>query len=786
MKLNEQIFEKAEVLSTDKNTLPKGILARVRYPIVRFGIVNANKRMYESEIENVILKDSIVLERLRNRTLFGNMEHPENTNLQLNKDATSHIISSIYNGRDKGLDEKVLYAEFDILPTEAGKFINVLLEAGCKVGVSTRADGELEECINEADGTKYSKVVPSKYSFSTTDFTGDPSTPDVLPENIVKAVYSHYESRDIDKNVALALLETVNTKESKILESKIKEDKQHSDCKCKLGDKKCNEGCKLHINTEDKVKVLEQKLKEIETFSDKIDDSDKFGKTVQKNIQWEEEGFGFDVNLAVTFDAKGQIQSTEVTGIQVYTEDGATALTPTLQAKVKRYVDSLSYEDLRERIKKKSSTVNEEVKIEIPTDIRDFLTSHLEEFINTTDAIRQLMKKFKISIIDAGKYVKAIKASRGEVKEAMKDEVIKITKDTEKIKQITKELKDELKKSKVNEEELDISKMSKVQKIKQRDLELSAMDKKIKRQEEKVYNLEKKQLDKKVNEADTARVVELMKFLRPKAVEYFAECGVEATEENILDYLGVKIAEELGISYGEGEDLVNQESGIKTNESKSADKATNLSEGKLNEALSVLKKQVASLTAEKTKIVENYSKDIISATIQINELKEKLNESDKAVNANAQTILNTRCELVEGIKLIEKEREVTRKEVKELKETNKSALETINTYRKAISESDSRMTSLKEAHKKELVKEYFDTKIKIIGLKLPLSTQTLFEKCGTKEEVDNLIEEVRNAIRESSTHYVGAINEITVSRTSSDPKMAMLDRKIASVVKALG
>lgn len=232
IQLNEQLLEKADII---KEGLPKGIIARIDYPIMRFGVKNANNRIYEREVAEAVMSNLNVQGKLKTRTLFGNAEHPSESQVKLNKDETSHIISSLHINEDT----KVLYATLDLLPTEAGKFINILLEAGCLVGTSTRADGELEEKVDEADGSKYSRVIPSSYVFQTLDFTGDPSTPDAVPENIIKAVESHYASKDINKNVAVSILETVKTEASKKLIENIKNDKQHIDCKQSIHSKSC-------------------------------------------------------------------------------------------------------------------------------------------------------------------------------------------------------------------------------------------------------------------------------------------------------------------------------------------------------------------------------------------------------------------------------------------------------------------------------------------------------------------------------------------------------------------
>lgn len=226
-KLNETFFGKGQIIESDSSKLPTGVLCRVRYPICLIDKKNRNERIYRKSVWENVLKNVDVKEKLERRVLFGNQEHPIESALKLNKDDTSHIVSSIILDEAKNM----VFADFDVLPTEAGRFINVLLEAGCDVGTSTRAEGELEEKIEEKSGDKYYEVVPESYQFITVDFTADPSTigayPVEIQRNVVDHVKNSFESNRINKGVAVALLEGIKTKEAiKLMESiqKIKEE----------------------------------------------------------------------------------------------------------------------------------------------------------------------------------------------------------------------------------------------------------------------------------------------------------------------------------------------------------------------------------------------------------------------------------------------------------------------------------------------------------------------------------------------------------------------------------
>jgi hypothetical protein len=192
--------------------------------------------MYDRAVFEKVLSDKEIVEKIKSRCLFGDLEHPEESAIKLNKDTTSHIVSGIV------IEGDVVKADFDILPTPAGQFIDTLLRAGCQVGTSTRAEGELEEINDEKDG-KYYRVVPESYQFVTIDFTGDPSTFGSEPEKIMRAVQGEYESHRVNKEVALAILESLHTEEATKLRDNISIDKQHKGCKNHVGEKKCTE-CK--------------------------------------------------------------------------------------------------------------------------------------------------------------------------------------------------------------------------------------------------------------------------------------------------------------------------------------------------------------------------------------------------------------------------------------------------------------------------------------------------------------------------------------------------------------
>lgn len=203
---------------TVKQGVPAGVLKRIKIPICNIGERNRNGRVYDSKVWENVKQDRDVQDKLKNRSLYGDCEHPTESALKFDKDKTSHVIVDFLTESGR------VYQIIDLLPTEAGKFINVLLEAGCGVGMSTRADGELEEA-QDAHGT-YQRVIPEKYRYLTTDWTADPSTiggyPTEIQDNVVKQVRAGIESHSMSEGMARVLLESVKVdavETKKLLES---------------------------------------------------------------------------------------------------------------------------------------------------------------------------------------------------------------------------------------------------------------------------------------------------------------------------------------------------------------------------------------------------------------------------------------------------------------------------------------------------------------------------------------------------------------------------------------
>lgn len=214
MKIKETISSKPVIEEIGQEELPESVLCRVTYNICNIGERNANNRVYNRDVWDKVLGDKTIREMIENRRLFGQAEHPVETQSDLQ--LTSHVVHKMW------LDEDTnnVYQTLDVLDTPMGRIIDCFLRGRCGVGVSTRADGDLEE--SEDDQGKFQKVIAESYNYITTDFTADPSTFNVLPQDVKKNVVSSVKAEMENKNAtaeerkfATTLLESIQGKETK-------------------------------------------------------------------------------------------------------------------------------------------------------------------------------------------------------------------------------------------------------------------------------------------------------------------------------------------------------------------------------------------------------------------------------------------------------------------------------------------------------------------------------------------------------------------------------------------
>ena len=127
---------------------------------------NANQRVYPvNEIGRAVktLNDQIS----GGYSVLGEVDHPDGLNINL--DRVSHMITEMWMDGPNG------YGKLKILPTPMGQLVKTMLEAGVKLGVSSRGSGNVSE-----DGSN----TVSDFEIITVDAVAQPSAPGAYPTPI--------------------------------------------------------------------------------------------------------------------------------------------------------------------------------------------------------------------------------------------------------------------------------------------------------------------------------------------------------------------------------------------------------------------------------------------------------------------------------------------------------------------------------------------------------------------------------------------------------------------------
>ena len=160
-------FDQANIVlenaNEGKDLYLKGIM-------IQGGVRNANQRVYPvNEIGRAVktLNDQIS----GGYSVLGEVDHPEGLNINI--DRVSHMISECWMDGDNG------YGKMKILPTPMGNLVKTMLEAGVKLGVSSRGSGNVAD-----DGSN----TVSDFEIITVDVVAQPSAPGAYPKPIYETL----------------------------------------------------------------------------------------------------------------------------------------------------------------------------------------------------------------------------------------------------------------------------------------------------------------------------------------------------------------------------------------------------------------------------------------------------------------------------------------------------------------------------------------------------------------------------------------------------------------------
>ena len=145
---------------------------------------NANERIYPvNEIKRAVatLNEQIT----SGFSVLGEVDHPDD--LKINLDRVSHMITDMWMDGDNGI------GKLQILPTPVGNIVKTLLDCGCKLGVSSRGSGNVDDNGNVSD-----------FDMLTVDIVANPSAPNAYPTPVYEQIMNRrhgYRTLDLAESV---------------------------------------------------------------------------------------------------------------------------------------------------------------------------------------------------------------------------------------------------------------------------------------------------------------------------------------------------------------------------------------------------------------------------------------------------------------------------------------------------------------------------------------------------------------------------------------------------------
>ena len=169
VKLFSEAVENVEYICEASENGPKKY--SIRGPFMQAEVKNRNGRVYPMEVLSKEVEKYNKNFVQQNRA-FGELGHPDGPTVNLER--VSHRITSLRP------DGQNFIGEAKIMDTPMGKIVKNLMDEECKLGVSSRGMGSLDE----RGGAKY--VRDDFYLATAADIVADPSAPNAFVEGIME------------------------------------------------------------------------------------------------------------------------------------------------------------------------------------------------------------------------------------------------------------------------------------------------------------------------------------------------------------------------------------------------------------------------------------------------------------------------------------------------------------------------------------------------------------------------------------------------------------------------
>lgn len=181
----------------------KGCLGRLEGICADFKNPTRNGRLYPLGLWKRVFDDALFKESLENKTLFGELDHPEDRFEPLMTEAC--VVMTDYRIDE---DAGVIYGGFDILDTPKGRILKSIVDYGSVVGVSSRGQGDIIESVNGEE------VDEDSYDFACFDVVSTPAVEkarQTVAESIKKTNFKESVERQIKDAETVADLNIIRS-----------------------------------------------------------------------------------------------------------------------------------------------------------------------------------------------------------------------------------------------------------------------------------------------------------------------------------------------------------------------------------------------------------------------------------------------------------------------------------------------------------------------------------------------------------------------------------------------
>ena len=169
IKLFSEAVEEVEYITEAKEDGGKNY--KIRGIFLQADIKNRNGRIYPMEVlEKEVNKYNKNF--INEKRAYGELGHPDGPTVNLER--VSHLTTSLER------DGKNFIGEAKIMETPMGKIVKSLMNEGCKLGVSSRGMGSLQQ----KGGANY--VKDDFYLATAADIVADPSAPNAFVEGVME------------------------------------------------------------------------------------------------------------------------------------------------------------------------------------------------------------------------------------------------------------------------------------------------------------------------------------------------------------------------------------------------------------------------------------------------------------------------------------------------------------------------------------------------------------------------------------------------------------------------